>query len=153
MRCDIVATLVIDYRQGRTQNAEVHHPPPRGNLSRQGDLRANMRCSQCGFDNPDGMKFCGQCTAALALVCPNCRFENPPGFKFCGQCTTPLVPGSPVPRLSKSSISVREINSAEALDGERKTVTALFADIKGRWSLWRTWIPKKPARLSIPHSS
>src|SRR5216683_5690956 len=115
MRCDIVATLVIDYRQGRTQNAEVHHPPPRGNLSRQGDLRANMRCSQCGFDNPDGMKFCGQCTAALALVCPNCRFENPPGFKFCGQCTTPLVPGSPVAHLSKSSITVRETDSPERL--------------------------------------
>src|SRR6266851_196302 len=119
MRCDIVATLVIDYRQGRTQNAEVHHPPPRGNLPRQGDLRANMRCSQCGFDNPEGMKFCGQCTAALALVCPNCRFENPPGFKFCGQCTTPLVPGAPVPHLSKSSISIRERDSAETLDGDR----------------------------------
>jgi len=49
-----------------------------------------MRCSKCGFENPEGINFCGQCTNALALVCPRCHFENPPGFKFCGQCTTPL---------------------------------------------------------------
>ena|SRR6266567_1397353 len=64
MRCEIAATLVIDYRQERTQNAKVHHPPTRGKLSPQGDVRANMRCSKCTFDNPDGTKFCGQCTAA-----------------------------------------------------------------------------------------
>src|SRR5216683_1624892 len=125
MRCDIVATLVIDYRQGRTQNAEVHHPPPRGNLPRQGDLRANMRCSHC-------------------------RFENPPGFKFCGQCTTPLVPGAPVPHLSKSSISIRERDSAETLDGERKTVTALFADIKGSMELMEDLDPEEARAIVDP---
>jgi len=109
-----------------------------------------MRCSQCGFDNPDGMKFCGQCTAALALVCPNCRFENPPGFKFCGQCTTPLVPGAPVPHLSKSSISIRERDSAETLDGERKTVTALFADIKGSMELMEDLDPEEARAIVDP---
>jgi adenylate cyclase len=49
-----------------------------------------MRCGKCGFENPEGMKFCGQCTNPLALICPKCRFENPPGFKFCGQCTAQL---------------------------------------------------------------
>jgi class 3 adenylate cyclase/tetratricopeptide (TPR) repeat protein len=107
-----------------------------------------MRCSKCGFDNPEGMKFCGQCTAALALVCPNCRFENPPGFKFCGQCTTPLVPGAPVPHFSKSSITVREIDSPEPLDGERKTVTALFADIKGSMELMEDLDPEE-ARVIV----
>jgi adenylate cyclase len=51
-----------------------------------------MRCGKCGFENPEGMKFCGHCTNPLALICPKCRFENPAGFKFCGQCTAPLSP-------------------------------------------------------------
>jgi hypothetical protein len=95
----------------------------------------NMRCSKCGFDNPGGMKFCGQCTTPLALVCPNCRFENPPGFKFCGQCTTALGSGSPNPSSSNPPIPTRETDGPAALDGERKTVTALFADIKGSMEL------------------
>src|SRR6266436_3671759 len=150
MRCEIAATLVIDYRQGRTRNAKVPLPADSRRPLRQGDLRANMRCSKCGFDNPDGMRFCGQCTAALALVCPNCRFENPPGFKFCGQCMTPLVPGSPVAHLSKSSITIREIDSPEPLDGERKTVTALFADIKGSMELMEDLDPEEARRLVDP---
>jgi hypothetical protein len=70
------------------------------------------------------MKFCGQCTTPLALICRNCNFENPPGFKFCGQCTAPLTPITPKPEPSKSPITVRELDGATALDGERKTVTA-----------------------------
>jgi hypothetical protein len=49
-----------------------------------------MRCSKCGFENPAGMRFCGQCAEPLALVCPRCQFNNPAGFKFCGQCTAAL---------------------------------------------------------------
>ncbi len=94
-----------------------------------------MRCSKCGYENPAGKKFCGQCTAALALVCPKCHFENPPGFKFCGQCTTALVPATSGPEPSKSPVTVREAEDAAALKGERKTVTALFADIKGSTEL------------------
>src|SRR6516164_9066864 len=102
-----------------------------------------MHCSKCGFDNPEGMKFCGQCTAPLALVCPNCGFENPPGFKFCGQCTTPLAPGLTAPRASKTSVAVRETDGSEALDGERKMVTALFADIKGSMELMEDLDPEE----------
>jgi hypothetical protein len=80
------------------------------------------------------MKFCGQCTAPVAQVCPKCRFENPLGFRFCGQCTTALGSGSAKPLLS-NPISIPETNSPAVLDGERKTVTALFADIKGSMEL------------------
>jgi class 3 adenylate cyclase len=78
-----------------------------------------MRCSKCGAENPDEMTFCGQCTAALALVCPKCHSVNPPGFKFCGQCTTALA-----------------LTDAEALKlhddvrGERRHLTVLFCDLK-----------------------
>ena len=93
-----------------------------------------MRCSKCGFENPGGMKFCGQCTTALALVCPKCHSENPPGFKFCGQCTTALAPATTGPELSKSAVTVREADDGLSLEGERKTITVLFADIKGSMS-------------------
>lgn len=45
-----------------------------------------MRCAQCQFDNPPGMKFCVKCGATLALRCPACGAENQPSFTFCGQC-------------------------------------------------------------------
>jgi class 3 adenylate cyclase/tetratricopeptide (TPR) repeat protein len=109
-----------------------------------------MRCSKCGFDNPGGMKFCGQCTAPLALVCPNCHFENPPGFKFCGQCTTALGSGLAKPRSSNSPITTRETDGAAAFDGERKTVTALFADIKGSTDLMAELDPEEARSIIDP---
>jgi predicted ATPase/class 3 adenylate cyclase len=107
-----------------------------------------MRCSKCGFDNPDGMKFCGQCTAPLSLVCPNCHFENPPGFKFCGQCTTALGTDSPKPR-SNSPITASEADG-RGLEGERKTVTALFADIKGSMELMEELDPEEARAIVDP---
>ena len=31
-------------------------------------LGSNMRCAKCGFETREGMKFCGQCAAVLALA-------------------------------------------------------------------------------------
>src|SRR5262249_49813096 len=107
-----------------------------------------MQCEKCGFENPEGMKFCGQCTNPLAMVCPKCRFENPPGFKFCGQCTAPLsaaaITGVLSVQITKSAAD------AEALDGERKTVTALFADIKGSTELMRDLDPEEARAIVDP---
>jgi class 3 adenylate cyclase/predicted ATPase len=107
-----------------------------------------MRCSNCGFENPGGMKFCGQCTAPFALVCPKCRFENPPGFKFCGQCTAPLsvseVKAAPSVRIDEAAAD------AEAVEGERKNVTALFADIKGSMELIEELDPEEARSLVDP---
>ena len=109
-----------------------------------------MRCSKCGFENPGGMKFCGQCTSPLALVCPNCHFENPPGFKFCGQCTTALGLDSAKPRSSNPAIASSETEGSSALDGERKTVTALFADLKGSTELMEDLDPEEARTLVDP---
>jgi hypothetical protein len=109
-----------------------------------------MRCSKCGFDNPGGMKFCGQCTTPLALICPNCHFENPPGFKFCGQCTTALGSGSPNPPSSKLYITTSETNGPAVLDGERKMVTALFGDIKGSMELMEDLDPEEARAIVDP---
>ena len=53
-----------------------------------------MRCPSCGFENPAGMKFCGQCATPLTGPCPTCGFADPPGLAFCGQCATPLHRGT-----------------------------------------------------------
>src|SRR5271157_2308572 len=115
-----------------------------------------MRCTKCEFENPAGMKFCGQCTAPLALVCPKCRVENPPGFKFCGQCTAPLnLPEgsgrSPAVTASARTIYVAaEQGEAASLEGERKTVTALFADIKGSTELMEDLDPEEARAIIDP---
>src|SRR5258708_650546 len=107
-----------------------------------------MRCGKCGFENPEEMKFCGQCTNPLALICPKCRFENPPGFKFCGQCTAPL---STSEVKAAPSIRMREAAAdAEAIEGERKTVTVLFADIKGSTELMRDLDPEEARAIVDP---
>src|SRR5262245_43622049 len=125
-----------------------------------------MRCADCGFENPEGMKFCGQCAAPLQRRCPRCGFDNPPGFKFCGECATPLTgsPGvqSPAPS-AQSPISYTPPHLAErilaeqaaleargATDGERKTITALFADIKGSMALIEALDPEDARSLIDP---
>ena len=109
-----------------------------------------MRCSRCGFENPLEMKFCGQCTAALPLICPKCHFENPAGFKFCGQCTAALEPPGAGPETRRPSVALREPDDAAAIEGERKTVTALFADIKGSTEMMEDLDPEKARAIIDP---
>jgi class 3 adenylate cyclase/tetratricopeptide (TPR) repeat protein len=103
-----------------------------------------MSCPACGFENPAGMKFCGGCAQPLALACPRCGFESPPGFRFCGECAAPLhgmeteepraaerAPRDYTPRHLADKI----LQSKTALEGERKQVTVLFADVKGSMEL------------------
>ena len=107
-----------------------------------------MRCAKCGSENPAGMKFCGQCTAPLALICPNCQFQNPPGFRFCGQCTTALGVANVKSEPPKRSLTGLDSDEAAKSDGERKTVTALFADIKGSTEMMEDLDPEE-ARVVI----
>jgi class 3 adenylate cyclase len=100
-----------------------------------------MRCPSCGFENPTEMKFCGQCATRLTSPCPACGFANPPGFAFCGQCATPLTAGPTASRpqaplsYTPSHLAERILTSKAALEGERKQVTVLFADLKGSMEL------------------
>jgi len=53
-----------------------------------------MNCASCGNDNPEGVKFCGQCGAGLRsdVNCGKCGSANPPGVKFCHECGAVLSP-------------------------------------------------------------
>ena len=50
-----------------------------------------MRCESCGFENPEGMSFCGKCGTALTLSCPQYGFENPAAFASCKLFGEPVV--------------------------------------------------------------
>jgi adenylate cyclase len=51
-----------------------------------------MRCPSCGFDDPEGLTFCGECGTPLTAPCPTCGFANLPRFTFCGNCGGSLAP-------------------------------------------------------------
>ncbi|UCE80579.1 MAG: zinc ribbon domain-containing protein [Methanobacteriota archaeon] len=64
-----------------------------------------MKCPNCGAENPEGQKLCGDCGGSVNTPpqprrglskCPNCGFDNPEGRRFCADCgnmisRTPLV--------------------------------------------------------------
>ncbi len=108
-----------------------------------------MLCAKCSTENPDGLKFCNECGAAFGTLCASCGFENAPGAKFCGQCGTPLA----APAAKKSAarqIHVADTPASENIAGERKTVTALFADIKGSTELMEDLDPEDARAIIDP---
>jgi class 3 adenylate cyclase len=113
-----------------------------------------MRCSKCATENPTGKKFCGGCGSALSARCPRCGAENTPSFKFCGDCGASLSDRGSITRDEGSAPASSNVHVAadasEALDGERKTVTALFADIQGSTELIRDLDPEEARALVDP---
>ena len=113
-----------------------------------------MVCAKCGTDNREGRRFCAECGAPLAAKCARCGASNEPSEKFCGNCGAQLASQSATsPVLAAQTSSVRiatEKPEAVAGDGERKTVTALFADIKGSTELMRDLDPEEARAIVDP---
>jgi class 3 adenylate cyclase len=122
-----------------------------------------MRCPSCGFENPEGLKFCGECGSPLAARCPQCGFANPPRFKFCGDCGAPLslpaqalspaaaLPPSAAPvRYTPTHLAEKIVASRSGLEGERKQVTVLFADLKGSMELLADRDPEEARAILDP---
>jgi ribosomal protein L40E len=116
-----------------------------------------MRCQNCSAENPQGAKFCIQCATPIRRRCQKCGFENPSEARFCAQCATSLT-GDQVEQLSNAAASSTSSGirvtldnpEPQALDGERKTVTALFADIKGSTELMRDLDPEEARAIVDP---
>ncbi|HKV53605.1 MAG TPA: adenylate/guanylate cyclase domain-containing protein, partial [Candidatus Binataceae bacterium] len=121
-----------------------------------------MRCANCDNENPDGAKFCMECGAALSRQCANCGAPNPPGAKFCIECGEAIVQGAARATIREAAPSARARGpeafriAASAADSampsgeERKTVTALFADIKGSTELMEDLDPEEARALVDP---
>jgi class 3 adenylate cyclase/tetratricopeptide (TPR) repeat protein len=115
-----------------------------------------VKCPRCQHDNPAGQKFCGECGAQLTSVCPACRAVNPPGQKFCGDCGAPLTQAVTAAKfLSPDSYTPKHLaekilTSKSGLEGERKQVTVLFADMKGSMELLADRDPEEARTLLDP---
>jgi hypothetical protein len=120
-----------------------------------------MQCLQCQAENLDGLRFCEDCGARLDLKCPQCGAEIRPGKKFCGSCgrtlgaLTPLTaPSRPVTPSAESytpkHLAERILTSCGALEGERKQVTVLFADLKGSMELLAGRDPEEARAILDP---
>lgn len=80
--------------------------------------RMSVECAECGFENPESNKFCGECGRPLTSLCPDCGTANPPLQKFCGECG--------------NALTLQSGEAASDVDpGERRFVSVLFADLVG----------------------
>jgi class 3 adenylate cyclase/tetratricopeptide (TPR) repeat protein len=109
-----------------------------------------MECPRCRHANPPETKFCGECGTRLPSLCPACQAANPPTNKFCSECGHRLAgaaaepaPSDPVPAVTPPSryaspeaytpkhLADKILTSKGAIEGERKIVTVMFADVSG----------------------
>jgi hypothetical protein len=118
-----------------------------------------MHCSKCAAENREGRKFCAECGAPLNARCVSCGAENDPTEKFCGECGFALAGNAQAvsakaaaPKLITPEIHITagQPDTSTALEGERKTVTALFADIKGSTELMRDLDPEEARAIVDP---
>jgi class 3 adenylate cyclase len=94
----------------------------------------------------------------LALACPSCGFSNEPGEDFCGGCAAPLAAASRPAEVRFASphaytpkhLAEKILTSKAALEGERKQVTVLFADLKGSMELLADRDPEEARKLLDP---
>ena len=100
-----------------------------------------MRCPKCPHENTPEARFCEACAAPLARACANCGSEVSSTARFCSQCGHPLLPVADTTRFASPKgytpqhLAEKILTSRAALEGERKQVTVLFADIKGSMEL------------------
>jgi class 3 adenylate cyclase/tetratricopeptide (TPR) repeat protein len=118
-----------------------------------------MHCPRCDADTPDGAKFCIECGAPLKPRCPQCGADVLPRAKFCGECGAPLTvqhltpPAALPPRplsYTPDHLAEKILTSKSALEGERKQVTVLFADLKGSMELLADRDPEEARQLLDP---
>ena len=114
-----------------------------------------MRCPKCQHANDVTAKFCAECATPLALACARCGHLLPPSANFCPQCAhstgvaVGLQAGSPQD-YTPEHLAKRILSSKAALEGERKQVTILFADLKASMELLADRDPEEARKLLDP---
>src|SRR5215475_2428613 len=116
-----------------------------------------MQCLQCQQDNPPQAKFCLECGTRLGLTCARCSTELPAGAKFCLECGQPVEARAAAPSrfiapetYTPQYLAEKILTARGDLEGERKQVTVLFADIKGSTELIEGLDPEEARKLLDP---
>jgi ribosomal protein L40E len=96
-----------------------------------------MKCLACKTNNPESARFCNQCGSSMESLCPVCGQSNPPDSNFCNQCghhlgsknlQLPTIKRNPLSYTPKFLID-KILTNRTSIEGERKLVTVLFADV------------------------
>ena len=119
-----------------------------------------MYCPGCQHENRPGAKFCEQCATPLPQTCSRCGAELASTARFCSQCAhptgLPVTTAAPVARFGAPGsytpqyLAERILGSKAALEGERKHVTVLFADMKGSMELLADRDPEEARKILDP---
>jgi len=120
-----------------------------------------MPCPPCQHENPGDAVFCQECGTRLEAACPSCGTPNQLGAKFCKKCgqrlrQTETAQAATGPRFgtpesyTPKHLAEKILTSKSALEGERKQVTVLFADLKGSMELLADRDPEEARKLLDP---
>jgi hypothetical protein len=106
---------------------------------------------ECHAPNDAERRFCAACGERLSVRCPACTFANNPGDRFCGGCGQTLARSLESPLAhTPPHLAEKILSSRGALEGERKQVTVLFADLKGSMELLAGCDPEDARRVLDP---
>jgi len=109
------------------------------------------RCSQCGFDNPSRAKFCGECGLPLTGQSKVQGLESKvPNFQHPTPHTQPPSSYTPAHLAERIRAEQAALEARGATAGERKTITALFADLKGSTALIEGLDPEEARAIIDP---
>jgi class 3 adenylate cyclase/tetratricopeptide (TPR) repeat protein len=118
-----------------------------------------MICSACAHPNPDQARFCMHCAAPLARLCASCGASLPDSARFCPQCAHAVhqsaaeparriqPPGGTPSAYTPKHLAEKILTQRAALEGERKQVTVLFADVTGSMDLAEQMDPEEWSRI------
>ena len=120
-----------------------------------------MICPQCQTENRSEARFCDECGARLEFACPHCGEANRRSARYCGNCGQTINPSAPIytntaPATISSESQVPKhlaekiLATRHLLEGERKQVTVLFADIRGSTKLLEGVDPEAGQRIIDP---
>ena len=121
-----------------------------------------MKCPRCQHENPGDAVFCEECGSRLKGACADCGTATWLDAKFCKTCGQPIalrppaataVTFPPPASYTPKHLAEKILTSKSALEGERKLVTVLFADLKGSMELLADRDPEEARKILDPSSS
>ena len=102
-----------------------------------------MKCPKCQFENREGAGFCSECGHKFELICPKCKTNIRAESKFCDACgynlreiqEAPPIDYNQPQSYTPKHLADKILNNRSAIEGERKLVTVLFADVANYTSI------------------